>query len=230
MSRAIQLGCESCDFEATLYQHEPVSADENGQIRTLDADSREAPVGYWIGGLCGSCRLPVHVFAGIGDLPGEKRRIVCDHCGEPCLDFDDAATELAAASHSRAWRDEDDESAVAVALQVVLDCIPALSRDLAAGDITVQEALGELAAPFSEPTRGRDRTGIRATAESLHGLSAELVAAHDLATAEAILRQHLKTSQNAIRHLRTVISGEVFLPGVPCPKCQTGQLVHWPVW
>jgi hypothetical protein len=54
MGRGIRLGCERCDFSATLYERQPFALDATGQPYALASEASGNPVGYWTDGLCGA--------------------------------------------------------------------------------------------------------------------------------------------------------------------------------
>ena len=54
--------------------------------------------------------------------------------------------------------------------------------------------------------------------------------AADLGAARSLLRQRDEMSAKHIAVLEQWCADERLLPGVPCPQCETGQLIHWPAW
>ena len=44
------------------------------------------------------------------------------------------------------------------------------------------------------------------------------------------LRARLDDSAGYIHSLEACVEDESYLPGTPCPQCETGRLIHWPIW
>lgn len=216
------MGCEQCDFSAILYECQPFALDAAGQPYALAAEALETPAGYWTDGLCGACRMPVRVSQTPPDaMPAAGMVATCPQCGALALTFEQATRELAEASHSRAWLDLRREEAALARLEAALDGMPRLRAAVGAGETTTLDALDELAHALASP----------AGAEvALDGIGALLENALDLDTAARILRLRVTESQGHIAGLHLCADDEERLPGVPCPQCQTGHLIHWPVW
>jgi len=222
MGRGIGLGCEQCDFAATLYERQPFALDTTGQPYALAREAAVAPSGYWTDGLCGACRLPVRT-AHTGPAPAlDGAAMTCPRCGAPALTFEQALHELAAASRSRVWLDLRHEQAAAGRLEAALRDVPQLRTSIAAGEMTTLEALDALAADLTPPTTG--------ATPALDGVGALLENALDLDAAMQVLRMRLEESQSHAGALELVAEDEAHLPGVPCPQCETGHLIHWPIW
>lgn len=221
MGRGIGLGCEQCDFAATLFERQPFTLDAAGQPRALEAAEAGAPAGYWSDSLCGLCRLPVREMRTAPDTEHEGTPPMCPHCGAPTLTFEQATRELAAASHSRAWLDLHREQEDEGRLEAALSNITQLRESIQAGDMTTMEALDALAMRLAP-------TGTITVA--LDGLGALLENALDLDAATQILQVRMHESQSHVDGLQLVTEDEAYLPGVPCPHCQTGHLIHWPIW
>jgi hypothetical protein len=148
--------------------------------------------------------------------------MTCPRCGASALTFEQARRELAEASHSRAWLDLQREEEAARSLEAALGDIPQLHASLGAGDMTTLEVLEALALRL---------TSAEADATSaLDGIGPLLENAFDLDGAAQILRMRLRESQGHVTGLQLRTEDEAYLPGVPCPTCQTGHLVHWPLW
>lgn len=222
MSRGVGLGCEQCDFSATLYECQPFALDAAGQPYALSSEAIEAPAGYWADGLCGTCRMPVRVTQASPDaLLAAVEGAICPQCGAPALTFVQTARELAEASHSRAWLDLRREEAAMQHLEAALNAVSRLRAAISTGETTTLAALDELAHELASPASA----GV-----ALDGVSALLENALDLDAAAQILRLRLMESERHIAGLRLCADDEAHLPGVPCPQCQTGHLIHWPVW
>lgn len=224
MGRGIGLGCEQCDFTATLYERQPFALDASGQLRVLASAETGVPTGYWSDSLCGSCRLPVRVTLNGSQLAQAVEAPNCPHCGAAALTFEQATRELAEASHSRAWLDLHREQEAGGRLEAALMDITQLQNSIASGDMTTPEALDALAALLA-PTSGT----ISATV-ALDGIGTLLENALDLDAATQLLKVRLQESQSHVGGLQLVAEDEAYLPGVPCPQCHTGHLIHWPIW
>lgn len=221
MSRGIELGCEQCDYSATLYERLPFTLDAAGESHALPPESTETPAGYWTDGLCGACRRPVRVICADSETPAPGGVGTCPHCGGPALTFEQTAHELAQSSHSRAWLDLHREQDAAGRLEAVLGIMPRLQSIIRSGEATTVEALDALAQELAAQDSG---------AHALDGIDALLENALDLDAASQILRARLQQSTGHIAGLRQCADDEAHLPGVPCPHCQTGHLIHWPIW
>lgn len=225
MGRGIGLGCEQCDFSATLYELQPFALDANGEPYALTPEVAVAPAGFWADGLCGACRLPVRVIqpiAAVAAAAQDGAASTCPRCGAPVLTFEQATRELAEASHSRARLDLHREQAAAGRLEAALNDIPRLRASLVTGDMTTPEALDTLASELVAPDAS--------ATPALEGIGTLLENALDLDMASQILKVRLQESQHHTGGLHLVADDEEYLPGVPCPHCQTGHLIHWPVW
>ncbi|MGH2514169.1 MAG: hypothetical protein ACRDHP_00790 [Ktedonobacterales bacterium] len=221
MGRGIGLGCEQCDFAAMLYERQPFALDAAGAAYALAPGAVAPLAGYWADGLCGTCRLPVRAVRPLPAALEDETPGVCPRCGAQALTFAQALRELSEASHSRAWLDLYREQEAAGRLEAALGDLPRLRVALGVGDMTTPEALDALAA-------GLAATGN--TASALDGVGVLLENALDLDGAAQILQARLRESQGHINGLQLCAEDEAYLPGVPCPQCQTGHLIHWPVW
>ena len=221
MGRGIGLGCEQCDFTATLYEHQPFVLDASGQAHALVSADTGAPAGYWSDSLCGACRLPIRVTLSGSETEQVAAAPTCSRCGAPALTFEQATRELAAASHSRAWLDLHREQQAGHRLEAALSALPQLRTGIEAGDMTTPEALDALAARL---------VPIGSATVALDGIGALLENALDLDAGAQILRARLEASQHHVDALQLVAEDEAYLPGVPCPQCETGHLIHWPMW
>ncbi len=225
MGRGIRLACEQCDFAALLLERAPFAYDAAGEPRGLPADSSTAPDGYWSDWLCGECRLPVRLIAG----EDAARLPHCPTCSSTLLPFAEAARELAEASRSRVWRDLTLERAGGARVRSGLEAASRLEEELRRGDSTTQAALDTLAAallPGAETPHAAELAGTSA----LGGLAPLIENAADLAAAARLLAEREVASARQMGILEAWCTDEAQLPGVPCPRCATGQLVHWPVW
>jgi hypothetical protein len=248
MDRGLQLACEQCDFSAMLYERLPFALDAAGTPVPLATSGLvgAAAAGYWTDCLCGECRLPVRVAHRTAqpDEAAEVQR--CPHCGAEPLTFDAALRELAAAAHSRVWLDLAVEREARARLEDAIERSQALAQDLERGDTTTLEALEELAQCVSEQVDGGDgrdgregggggdahqaaATPLEST-HTLTGLASLIENAASVEQASSTLQTRLHTSEVYLRGLETCVEDESYLPGVPCPQCGTGHLVHWPLW
>lgn len=222
MGRGVGLGCERCDFSATLYECQPFALDASGQPYALPSEGVGAPAGYWTDGLCGTCRMPVRVIRASPDaLPVAGEGARCSQCGEPALTFEQAARELAEACHSRAWLDLRHEEVAVRCLETALGTVSRLRAAVTIGETTTLDALDELARELVPPAN---------PTVALEDIGPLLENALDLDAAAQILRLRLQEGQGHIASLQMCADDEAQLPGVPCPQCQTGHLIHWPVW
>lgn len=228
MGRGLELACEQCDFSERLLERISFARDDDGTARPLDME-HPTPAGYWSDWLCGQCLLPVRLEDTVEDGPAPT----CPHCAAELLSFDTALRELAEASHSRAVLDLRIEQEAHQRLNTMLDETPRLRTDLESGMYTTQEALEQLArqvmvaAPREESTVPTSRSS---RSFSLDNLSSLVENAYDLDDAMRILRDRLRHSDLYMTDLKLFVDSESSLPGVPCPRCGTGQLVHWPFW
>ena len=231
MARGIGLACERCDFSATLSERVPFSLDRSGEPHAIPANDARLAAGYWTDGLCGACRLPVRAahWNGLAD----EAPIRCPRCGAEPLAFASAVRELAEACHSRVWLDYAREQSAAHAIEAALAAIPRLRDSVAAGDLTTLDALDVLAEHVAAEHGTPDAaTGEKETASGdlLVELRPLIENAHDLAAAAYLLRERLQECEAHSAALRLCIEDEEYLPGVPCPGCEQGHLVHWPLW
>lgn len=232
MARGIGLACERCDFAGALYERIPFATDGSGEPCAIAADDPQPAAGYWTDGLCGACRLPVRAthWGGADD----EKPARCPRCGAEPLAFEVAMRALAAACHSRVWLDYEQEQALAQRIEAALSEIPPLNDAIARGDATTLEALDALAervATQSDTAQDEAESGAAPTEiPSLTGLRPLIENAQDLAAAARVLRERLQESEAHSGALRLCIEDEAYLPGVPCPQCEQGHLVHWPLW
>jgi hypothetical protein len=231
MARGIGLACERCDFSATLSERVPFSLDSSGEPSAIPADDYQLAAGYWTDGLCGACRLPVRAahWNGLADEPPAR----CPGCGAEPLAFASAVRELAEACHSRVWLDYARERSAAHAIEVALAAMPGLRDSVATGDLTTLDALDALAELFAAQHGAPDAATCgqeMASGEPLVELRPLIENAHDLAAAAYLLRERLQECEAHSAALRLCIEDEEYLPGVPCPSCEQGHLVHWPLW
>jgi hypothetical protein len=223
MGRGVSLACEQCTFSATLFERVPFALDASNQPHPLAPQAHDAPAGYWSDALCGECRLPVRqtFWLRAPETPpaGDGER--CPRCGADPLPFEDAVRELAAASHSRVWLDISGEEEAVRRLQQVLAETPRLRDAVAQGDLTTSEGLAALVAVIAA------ESGLP---PPLEGLDALIENAFDLDAAAQLVRARLEVCERNLVSLRVCADDEAYLPGVPCPACNQGHLVHWPLW
>ena len=228
MGRGLELACEQCDFSERLLERIPFARDDDGTARPLDTD-RPTPAGYLSDWLCGQCLLPVRLEDSVADGPVPT----CPQCATELLAFDTALRELAEASHSRAVLDLRIEQEAHQRLNTMLDETPRLRTDLESGVYTTQEALEQLARRVmvaAPPEENASSTSRSSRSFSLDNLTNLVENAFDLDDATRILRDRLRNSDLYMSDLKLFVDSESTLPGVPCPRCGTGQLVHWPFW
>jgi hypothetical protein len=147
------------------------------------------------------------------------------------MSFESALRELAEACHSRAWVDLAVEREARKRLQGAIEHAKALAADIERGMTTTSEALDELARqvrPEAE-TRFPARTPLADT-HTLEGLGTEVENAANVEQAAQTLEARRWSSQKYYWELESCVEEEAGLPGVPCPQCGTGHLVHWPIW
>jgi hypothetical protein len=226
MARGIQLACERCNFSAELAERTPFTIDASGEPHPLPPESETIPDGYFADWLCGECRLPRRLLAAPeGGDPAPR----CPTCGAALLPFVAAMRELAEASRSRAWLELATEQDARRRVATALESLAGLEEALRLGEQTTQgalDALVEVVTPRADDQRPADL----AASVALGGLPGLIENAADLRAAELLLRQRLELSAAHLALLERWCADEQRLPGVPCPQCETGQLIHWPVW
>lgn len=239
VSRGLQLACERCDFSALLHERAPFGpADVESTVAAPSAmTSRE---GYWQDELCGECRLPVRLahyltdgaVSGVESQPHGR----CPRCGGETMSFDVAMRELAEACHSRVEIDLRDELQARERIQRAIELSTQLMGAIIAGDTTTLAAIELLSRSLSDaesevgPARKGPLAPDLAATHTLGGLDEEIENAATLENARDVLRVRLNDSAGYIRGLEGCVQDEAFLPGVPCPQCETGRLIHWPIW
>lgn len=236
MGRGLRLACESCDFTEELVERAPYIVTGDGGPQPAPEARRARPDGYWSDWLCGECRLPQREVVPAGAPPGtepgaegdgvENAAPRCARCGGALLPFDVALSELAEASHSRVWLDLAAEREARDVVARADAALPELQAAWERGDATTQMTLDELAALLSPEPGAHDLTATTALA----GLARDVENAPDVYRVGDHLANRLVLSERHIRTLENWCDEEALLPGVPCPKCSIGQLVHWPVW
>lgn len=226
MTRRIRLACDACEYAAEMAERVPFALDAAGEAVALPPESAAMPDGYFSDWLCGECRRPVRVRIIEGAAKVEER---CPTCGSALLSFDVAAKELAEASRSRVWRDLAVERDAAARLHMAMASIVELEEARRSGDAMPQEALDALAGSVTPGTGGPHAEEL-ASSIALGGLAALIENAADLGAARSLLKQRDEMSAKHIAVLEQWCADERQLPGVPCPQCGTGQLIHWPAW
>lgn len=233
MGRGLQLACETCDFTAILRERAPFDANEA-------ADGQPQRAGYWQDELCGECRLPVRRahFASDGASERESERAAgtCPRCGRETMSFEVALRELAEACHSRVRVDLKDERRARERIEQTVGLTASLIDAQAHGDTTTLDALDTLShalvygTPGEEPAGPSQASGPLTATHTLGDLQREIENAASLEVAWDILRARLADSAGYIKSLEACVEDESYLPGVPCPQCETGRLIHWPIW
>lgn len=234
MGRGVRLACETCDYQAALYEH-PAPSDPAAPAQGVLAASGSY--------LCPECvepvRLPAPAASSPDSTPASADRAsspapVCPRCATPLLDFETAAVELAAASRSRtaldlrSERDGRDQIVSLLARAITLD------DAVSAGTLSATDARSSLLAAAAE------QTAAAASAShpwaplddttALAGLPAALAAASDRNGCIELMRDRLLQTDRHIASLEQCLEDEAELPGVPCPRCGTSHLLHWPIW
>jgi DNA-directed RNA polymerase subunit RPC12/RpoP len=219
MGRGLRLACEACDYWADLF--EPRSLHESATLATAERSHQDSA--WWNSYLCPQCVEPI-------ELPAEALA-ECPRCASPLLDFATAAEELAAVARTRAALDLRSEIA---GREQVVQLLSSL------GTLRGQEVLPErdAIAAVRDVLRGHVSAGAAAASAwlplantaALAGLDAALAAAPSTAACAALLQARLAEADRAIGTLEHLIDEEADLPGVPCPRCGTGHLLHWPIW
>lgn len=231
MSRGLQLACERCDFSATLFERVPFHKDgPDGAVMR----------GYWQDQLCGECRLPTRVACPEPDEANVNATAlpvgVCPHCGGETMPFAVLLRELAEACHSRPWVDLHTENMARARIERAITLASVLTGAIERGDTTTLAALDELARVLTQDDPASEAVAVSAAASppaathTLGGLDGEIENAASLENARDILRMRLDDSAGYIRGLEACVEDETSLPGVPCPQCETGRLIHWPLW
>src|SRR5258708_1797511 len=78
-------------------------------------------------------------------------------------------------------------------------------------------------------TREHAHAAVMAT-NTLVGRPAQVENAASVEAAVATMEERLRQTAGYVSALESCVEDESFLPGVPCPRCSTGHLVHWPLW
>lgn len=239
MSRGLQLACEQCDFTATLRERAPFGLDATGEMSEKPLDTTH-PEGYWQDELCGECRLPVRIAHyhtdGISGDGAERSPGACPRCGGTTMPFEDALRELAEACHSRVRVDLLVENTARARIERAVALSSELIDALARGDTTTIAAIDALLrslvddGPDTIAARASSAATLLSATHTLGGLDSEIENATSLEGARDILRARLDDSEGYIRGLEACVEDEAHLPGVPCPQCETGRLIHWPFW
>jgi hypothetical protein len=159
----------------------------------------------------------------------------CARCDTPLLNFAAATRELAEACRTRAGLDLRAEAAGRAMAEALLARVDTLREEVAAGERSTTDALAALGADLaaalaraaSDP---RDALAPLAATTALAQLGEALAAAPDLAACGPLLQQRLEQTRRHLGALERCVEDEAALPGVPCPSCGTGHLLHWPVW
>jgi hypothetical protein len=233
MGRGIRLACEQCDFATSLSERISFAFGADGQIHALPPGSTVAPDGYWSDWLCGTCRLPrrqvLPAVAGQGTPDAASARPRCPECGVHLLPFESALWQLAGTSHSRVRLDLVVERTGYLQLEEACAAIDGLRQAYDRGDCTTQAALDTLAGQVTPNLESRHGTDL-VFSHVLADLATQIENASGLDVAATLLAERRDASSRHISILEEWSKEEAELPGVPCPHCGTGQLVHWPIW
>lgn len=237
MGRGIQLACESCDFTATLREREPFAAD----AATSSGETGErmpGRSGYWQDELCGECRVPVPRAHYTSDGAHGAAQAIgrCPRCGGETMPFEVAVRELAEVCHSRVGVDLETERRARARIERAIALNYELIDALASGDTTTLDAIDTLSRALdddepADTSRPASRAaGPLAATHTLGDLRDDVDNAASLEAAREVLRARLADSAGYIRSLEACVEDESHLPGTPCPQCETGRLIHWPIW
>ena len=227
MGRGILLACEICDFRAELLEEVPLSYAAGGQPVGTTADSSVAAVGYGSDWLCGDCRRPVRITEATEGAPH------CPTCGNELMPFDVAERELADASHSRVWLDFRRESEGLQVVEEALESASVAEAMVANGEMTSGDVLEQLANDidtYCGHAQVENRTGDLFTTQALDALPGLLRNSPTVSSAIMLLQRRVSVSSMYVQQLEDATKEESQLSGVPCPQCERGQLIHWPVW
>jgi hypothetical protein len=114
-------------------------------------------------------------------------------------------------------------------LQEACAAVDGLRQAYDRGDCTTQAALDELAGQVT-PDQGSQHGPGLVFSHALADLATQIENASGLDAAATLLAERRDVSSKHISILEEWSKQEAELPGVPCPQCGTGQLVHWPIW
>jgi DNA-directed RNA polymerase subunit RPC12/RpoP len=235
MGRGLRLACERCDYHADFYEQVPVVRDATGDpSRASGRSPAVEEVAVWRSYLCPECLEPV-IRPDTDQLkPGAAPVHPCPHCGATLLDFETAARELAEASRTRVALDLRAEIAGRDQVEALLARASSLGADMRDGAIAHAAAVAALHDTLTEQINRaggpEDRWAPLAETTVLAGLSAALAVAPDLAACTRLMEDRLLQAERHISSLEECVVEEAELPGVPCPRCGTAHLLHWPIW
>jgi hypothetical protein len=220
MGRGLRLACEACDYWADLF--EPGSVHESATVATGEQSHHDSA--SWSSYLCPQCVEPV-------ELPGAALA-ECPRCASPLLDFATAAEELAAVARTRAVFDLRSEIAGREHVVQLLSYVGTLRGQEVAlpGGEAIAALVDVLHRHVSEGAAAASAWLPLANTAALAGLDTALAAAPSTAACAMLLQARLAEADRAISTLEHLIDEEADLPGVPCPRCGTGHLLHWPIW
>lgn len=213
------MACEACGYWADLFEQRPAH-----ERATAGVASAEQEHEAWSSYLCPQCVEPVELQHGAS--------AVCPRCAATLLDFDAAAEELAAAARTRAAFDLRSELAGREHLVRLLSYVGTLrSQESALSGPEAGAALVDLLHVQVTEEAGAASAWLPLTqTAALAGLDDALTHAPTTAVCTAVLRARLEEADRAIGTLEHLMDEEADLPGVPCPRCGTGHLLHWPIW
>jgi hypothetical protein len=208
MGRGVRLACETCGYWADLFD----------QAITGDAEPSEKNDGRLTSHLCPQCVEPVELPVGA--------EAICARCGAGLLDFATAAEELAAAARTRAAFDLRSEVAGREQVERLFAYLGAWRGQEPASAVLVDALRGQAA-------EGAEAASVwlpLANTTALAGLDGALTTATTADACASLLQARLAEADRAIGTLEHLMDEEADLPGVPCPRCGTGHLLHWPIW
>lgn len=229
------MACERCDYHADFYEQVSVVRDATGDPSRASGRSPVAEeAAVWRSFLCPQCLEPMILPDTEPPKPGAAPAHACLRCGATLLDFETAARELAEASRTRVALDLRAEIAGRDQVEALLARASSLGANVRDGVIAqaaAVEALHDtLMEQINRASGPEDRWAPLAETTALAGLSAALAAAPDLAACTRLIEDRLLQAERHISSLEECVVEEAELPGVPCPRCGTAHLLHWPIW
>ena len=223
MDRGVRLACEACGYWADVFeQTRPVEAVSPIGV----TGSPEHAGASWTSYLCPQCVVPL-------ELP-QAAAAVCPQCASPLLDYAAAAEALAMAARTRAAFDLQSERVGREQVVHLIAYAGSLKHLGGAGRLPEPEAraalLDLLRRQMSDGAAAASVWLPLANTSALDGLERALAAAPTVAECATLLQARLEEADRAIGALEHLMDEEADLPGVPCPQCATGHLLHWPIW
>ncbi|HEX9058065.1 MAG TPA: hypothetical protein VF818_11100 [Ktedonobacterales bacterium] len=232
MRRGVRLVCEECDYQGALFeprQDTPQAAHSDASAPLPATDNTDDWHGY--SHLCPQCVEPTQP-ASADSGAGADTSPVCPRCASPLLDFESAVAELAAASRSRMILELRAERAGYACVETLLGVARTLHAEVVEGTTSGAEAASKLNRELDHQlsTRGEFRWAPLADTTALAGLPAVLAGAPSMQRRIQLMDDRLCQAERHVASLERCVEDEAELPGVPCPRCHTAHLLHWPIW